>query len=179
MPWDYLMDRQGAIKRQREYDAYLQDKIQRQEVEDLKTQTGFFDRLGDFFSRGLLSARSGMKDFQAAIESDPVLKKQFQQEARRYAADAGVEIKGGTSWDEVKKDYFKVLPFLLEQGAQSIPEMIAGTNPISAIGVGYGAEQGREAREAAQLEGSRALPERSRGPAAASAPWDAGRAGGA
>ena len=59
---DYFTDREGAIKRDREYTAYLQELGQRGALEDIKTQTGFFDRLGDMFSRGLLSTTANIKD---------------------------------------------------------------------------------------------------------------------
>ena len=125
-PWDYLTDRKAAIEQDRAYRAYQQDKMQRAQLEGLKTQTGFFDRLGDLFSRGELSVRSGIKDIEAVIESDPVLKKQYQAEARRFAKDAATGIAGETTWEAVKDNPLKVLPFILEQGAQSLPQMIAG-----------------------------------------------------
>lgn len=132
--FDYFTNREQAIKQDREYRAYLQDKLQRADVEDLKTQTGFFDRLGDLFTRGELGVRSGIKDVEAAIERDPVLKKQYQAEARRFAADAGMPIEGETSWEDVKGNWFKALPFILEQGAQSLPQMgMALANPFGTL----------------------------------------------
>jgi hypothetical protein len=125
-PWDYLTDRKAAIEQDRAYRAYQQESMQRAQLEGLKTQTGFFDRLGDLFSRGELSVRSGIKDIEAVIESDPVLKKQYQAEARRFAKDAATGIAGETTWEAVKDNPLKVLPFILEQGAQSLPQMIAG-----------------------------------------------------
>lgn len=125
-PLDYLTDRKAAVEQDRAYRAYQQESMQRAQLEGLKTQTGFFDRLGDLFSRGELSVRSGIKDIEAAIESDPVLKKQYQAEARRFAKDAATGIAGETTWEAVKDNPLKVLPFILEQGAQSLPQMIAG-----------------------------------------------------
>jgi len=125
-PLDYLTDRKAAVEQDRAYRAYQQESMQRAQLEGLKTQTGFFDRLGDLFSRGELSVRSGIKDIEAVIESDPVLKKQYQAEARRFAKDAATGIAGETTWEAVKDNPLKVLPFILEQGAQSLPQMIAG-----------------------------------------------------
>lgn len=151
---DYFTDREGAIKRDREYRAYLQDKMQRAELEDMKTQTGFFDRLGDLFSRGLLSARSGIKDVEAAIETDPELKKQFTQEARRYAVDSRMDISGATTEQDVKDNFLRnVIPYIIEKGAESIPQMIASTNPLGVLGVALPSNLGAQARVAAELQG--------------------------
>jgi hypothetical protein len=152
---DYFTDREGAAKRDREYRAYLQDKLQRAELEDIQTQTGFFDRLGDLFSRGLLSARSGIKDVEAAIETDPVLKKQFTQEARRFAADSRMEISGATTEQDVKDNFLRnAIPYIIEKGAESLPEMIAmAANPLGVLGVGLPANLGRQGRDAAELQG--------------------------
>jgi hypothetical protein len=152
--FDYFTDRQGAIKQDREYRAYLQDKMQRAELEDIETQTGFFDRLGDLFSRGLLSARSGIKDVEAAIETDPVLKKQFTQEARKFAADKGAEITGATTEQDVKDNFLRnVIPYIVEKGAESLPQMFAATNPLGVLGVALPSNLGSQAREAAELQG--------------------------
>jgi hypothetical protein len=152
--FEYFTNREEAIRKDREYRAYLQDKMQRTELEDIKTQTGFFDRLGDLFSRGLLSARSGIKDVEAAIETDPALKKQFTQEARRFAVDAGVEIKGATTEQDVKDNFLRnVIPYIIEKGAESLPQMIASTNPLGVLGAALPSNIGSQAREAAQLQG--------------------------
>lgn len=152
--FDYFTDRQAAIKQDREYRAYLQDRMQRAELEDIETQTGFFDRLGDLFSRGLLSARSGIKDVEAAIETDPVLKKQFTQEARRFAADKGVEITGTTTEQDVKDNFLRnAIPYIIEKGAESLPQMFAATNPLGVLGVALPSNLGMQAREAAELQG--------------------------
>lgn len=154
MPWDYFTDRKAAIERDRAQRAYIQDKMQRSELEDMQTQTGFFDRLGDLFSRGLLSARSGIKDVEAAIETDPTLQRQFQQEARRFAADRGVEISGATTEQDVKDNFLRnVIPYIIEKGAESLPQMIASTNPLGVLGVALPSNLGGQAREAAELQG--------------------------
>ena len=151
---DYFTDRQAAIKRDREYRAYLEELGQRSALEDIKTQTGFFDRLGDLFSRGVLSARSGIKDVEAAIEIDPTLKKQFTQEARKFAADKGVAIKGTTTEQDVKDNFLRnVIPYIVEKGAESIPQMVASLNPLGVLGVALPANLGGQAREAAELQG--------------------------
>lgn len=150
--FDYFTDRQGAIKQARERTAYMQELGQRGALEDIKTQTGFFDRLGDFFSRGLLSTTSSIKDAQRAIEADPELKKQFTEEARRFAADRGVEIKGATTEEDVKKNFLRnAIPYILEKGAESIPGMLAAGIPIP--GLGLAQNFGSQGREAAELEG--------------------------
>jgi len=152
--FDYFTDRQAAIKQDRENRAYLADRMQRAYLKDMETQTGFFDRLGDLFSRGLLSARSGVKDVQAAIEQDPELKKQFTQEARKFAADKGVEIKGATTEEDVKKNFLRnVVPYIIEKGAESLPQMIASFNPLGVVGVALPSNLGGQAREAAELQG--------------------------
>jgi hypothetical protein len=149
---DYFTDREGAIKRDRERTAYLQEIGQRAALEDIKTQTGFFDRLGDFFSKGLLSATANIKDTQRAIETNPVLKKQFTEEARRFAADKGVEIADATTWESVKEDFLRnAIPFAIEQGAQSLPGMVAAAAPLPGLGISN--IFGGQAREAAELEG--------------------------
>lgn len=151
---DYFTDRQAAIKQARERTAYMQELGQRSALEDIKTQTGFFDRLGDLFNRGLLSARSGIKDVEAAIETDPVLKKQFTQEARKFAADKGVEITGTTTEQDVKDNFLRnVIPYIVEKGAESIPQMVASLNPLGVLGVALPANLGGQAREAAELQG--------------------------
>lgn len=151
---DYFTDRQAAIKQDRENRAYLADQMQRAQLKDMETQTGFFDRLGDMFSRGLLSARSGIKDVQAAIEQDPALKKQFTQEARKFAADKGVEIKGATTEEDVKKNFLRnAIPYIIEKGAESLPQMIASFNPLGVLGVALPSNLGGQAREAAELQG--------------------------
>jgi hypothetical protein len=128
--------------------------MQRAQLKDMETQTGFFDRLGDMFSRGLLSARSGIKDVQAAIEQDPALKKQFTQEARRFAADKGVEIKGATTEQDVKDNFLRnAIPYIIEKGAESLPQMIASFNPLGVLGVALPSNLGGQAREAAELQG--------------------------
>jgi hypothetical protein len=150
--FDYFTDRQGAIKQSRERAAYMQELGQRGALEDIKTQTGFFDRLGDFFSRGLLSTTSSIKDAQRAIEADPELKKQFTEEARRFAADRGVEIKGATTEEDVKGNFLRnAIPYILEKGAESIPGMLAAGIPIP--GLGLAQNFGSQGREAAELEG--------------------------
>ena len=160
MPWDYLLNREEAIKRDREYRAYLQERQQQELTKDIKTQTGFFDRLGDLFQRGELSVTSGIKDVEAAIESDPTLKKQYQAEARRFAEDASTPIAGEVTWEEVKKHPLKVLPYILEQGAQSIPQMIVGRmSPlgmaVNAAGVAGQVGRGRaEADERQDVSGT-------------------------
>jgi hypothetical protein len=152
--FDYFTDRQAAIKQDRENRAFLEDQMQRAYLKDMETQTGFFDRLGDLFSRGLLSARSGIKDIEAAIEIDPELKKQYTQEARRFAADKGVEIKGATTEEAVKKNFLRnVIPYIVEKGAESLPQMIASLNPLGVLGVALPANLGGQAREAAELQG--------------------------
>ena len=152
--FDYFTDRQAAIKQDRENRAYLADQMQRAQLKDMETQTGFFDRLGDMFSRGLLSARSGIKDVQAAIETDPELKKQFTQEARRFAADKGVEIKGATTEQDVKDNFLRnAIPYIIEKGAESLPQMIASFNPLGVLGVALPSNLGGQAREAAELQG--------------------------
>jgi hypothetical protein len=150
--FDYFTNREAAIKQARERTAYMQELGQRGALEDIKTQTGFFDRLGDFFSRGLLSTTANIKDTQRAIESDPELKKQFTEEARRFAADKGVEIKGATTEEDVKKNFLRnVVPYILEKGAESIPGMLAAGIPIP--GLGLAQNFGSQGREAAELEG--------------------------
>lgn len=150
--FDYFTDREAAIKQSRERAAYMQELGQRGALEDIKTQTGFFDRLGDFFSRGLLSTTSSIKDAQRAIEADPELKKQFTEEARRFAADRGVEIKGATTEEDVKKNFLRnVVPYVLEKGAESIPGMLAAGIPIP--GLGLAQNFGSQGREATELEG--------------------------
>jgi hypothetical protein len=152
--FDYFTDRQAAIKQDRENRAYLADQMQRSQLKDMETQTGFFDRLGDMFSRGLLSARSGVKDVQAAIEQDPTLKKQFTQEARKFAADKGVEIKGATTEQDVKDNFLRnAIPYIIEKGAESLPQMIASFNPLGVLGVALPSNLGSQAREAAELQG--------------------------
>jgi len=152
--FDYFTDRQAAIKQDREYRAYLQDKMQRAELEDIETQTGFFDRLGDLFSRGLLTARSGIKDVEAAIEADPALKKQFTQEARKFAADSRTEITGATTEQDVKDNFLRnAIPYIIEKGAESLPQMFASTNPLGVLGVALPSNLGGQAREAAELQG--------------------------
>jgi hypothetical protein len=149
---DYFTDREGAIKRDRERAAYLQELGQRSALEDIKTQTGFFDRLGDMFSRGLLSTTANIKDTQRAIETDPVLKKQFTEEARRFAADKGVEIKGETTQEDVKRDFLRnVIPYVVENIAQAIPGTIAAAVPLPGLGISN--IFGGQAREATELEG--------------------------
>jgi hypothetical protein len=149
---DYFTDREGAIKRDRERTAYLQEIGQRAALEDIKTQTGFFDRLGDFFSKGLLSVTANIKDTQRGIETDPVLKKQFTEEARRFAADKGVEIADATTWESVKEDFLRnAIPFAIEQGAQSLPGMVAGAAPLPGLGISN--IFGGQAREATELDG--------------------------
>jgi hypothetical protein len=134
--FDYFTNREAAIKQARERTAYMQELGQRGALEDIKTQTGFFDRLGDFFSRGLLSTTANIKDTQRAIESDPELKKQFTEEARRFAADKGVEIKGATTEEDVKKNFLRnVVPYILEKGTESIPGMLAAGIPIPGLGL--------------------------------------------
>ena len=150
--FDYFTDRDAAIKQARERRAFMQELGQRGALEDIKTQTGFFDRLGDFFSRGLLSTTASIKDTQRAIEADPVLRKQFTEEARRFAADANVEIKDATQWEDVKKDFLRnAIPFAIENVAQSIPGMIAAAAPLPGLGISN--VFGSQAREAAELEG--------------------------
>ena len=150
--FDYFTDRDAAIKQARERAAYMQELGQRGALEDIKTQTGFFDRLGDFFSRGLLSTTSSIKDAQRAIEADPELKKQFTEEARRFAADRGVEIEGATTEEDVKKNFLRnAIPYILEKGAESIPGMLAAGIPIP--GLGLAQNFGSQGREAAELEG--------------------------
>jgi hypothetical protein len=119
--FDYFTDREAAIKQSRERAAYMQELGQRGALEDIKTQTGFFDRLGDFFSRGLLSTTSSIKDAQRAIEADPELKKQFTEEARRFAADRGVKIKDETTKEDLEKDFLRnVIPYMVEGIAEAI-----------------------------------------------------------
>ena len=150
--FDYFTDREAAIKQSRERAAYMQELGQRGALEDIKTQTGFFDRLGDFFSKGLLSTTANIKDTQRAIETNPVLKKQFTEEARRFAADKGVEIADATTWESVKEDFLRnAIPFAIEQGAQSLPGMIAGAAPLPGLGVSN--IFGGQAREATELDG--------------------------
>jgi len=150
--FDYFTDRQGAIKQARERTAYMQELGQRGALEDIKTQTGFFDRLGDFFSRGLLSTTSSIKDAQRAIEADPELKKQFTEEARRFAADRGVEIKGETTEEDVKKNFLRnAIPYVVEGIAEAIPGTLAAAVPIP--GLGLAQNFGSQGREAAELEG--------------------------
>lgn len=154
LPWEYFTDRENAIRRDREYRAYLQDKMQRADVEGLKTQTGFFDRLGDLFTRGELNVRSGIKDVEAAIETDPTLKKQFQQEARRFAADKGIEIKGATTEQDVKDNFLRnAIPYIIEKGAESLPQMLASTTSLGTLGLALPTNVGGQAREAAELQG--------------------------
>ncbi len=149
---DYFTDRQGAIKRDRERAAYLQELGQRGALEDIKTQTGFFDRLGDFFSRGLLSTTANIKDTQRAIESDPELKKQFTEEARRFAADKGIEIKGETTQEDVKRDFLRnAIPYVVEGIAGAIPGTLAAAVPLPGLGISN--IFGGQAREATELEG--------------------------
>ena len=150
--FDYFTDRQAAIKQSRERAAYMQELGQRGALEDIKTQTGFFDRLGDFFSRGLLSTTSSIKDAQRAIETDPELKKQFTEEARRFAADKGVEIKGETTKEDLEKDFLRnVIPYVVEGIAGAIPGTLAAAVPIP--GLGLAQNFGGQAREATELEG--------------------------
>jgi hypothetical protein len=150
--FDYFTDRDAAIKQARERTAYMQELGQRGALEDIKTQTGFFDRLGDFFSKGLLSTTANIKDVQRAIETDPVLKKQFTEEARRFAADKGVEIADATKWEDVKKDFLRnAIPFAVEGVAQSLPGMIAAAAPLPGLGISD--IFGSQGREATELEG--------------------------
>jgi hypothetical protein len=150
--FDYFTDRQAAIKQSRARAEYMGEVVQRDALEDIKTQTGFLDRLGDMFSKGLLSTRANIKDTQRAIEADPELKKQFTEEARRFAADKGVEVKGATSLDDVKKDFLRnAVPFALEQISSSIPGTIAAAAPLPGLGISN--VFGGQAREAAELEG--------------------------
>jgi hypothetical protein len=150
--FDYFTNRQAAIKQTRERTAYMQELGQRGALEDIKTQTGFFDRLGDFFSRGLLSTTSSIKDAQRAIETDPELKKQFTEEARRFAADKGVEIKGETTKEDLEKDFLRnVIPYVVEGIAGAIPGTLAAAVPIP--GLGLAQNFGGQAREATELEG--------------------------
>ena len=150
--FDYFTDRQAAIKQSRARAEYMGEVVQRDALEDIKTQTGFLDRLGDMFSKGLLSTRANIKDTQRAIEADPELKKQFTEEARRFAADKGVEVKGATSLDDVKEDFLRnAVPFALEQISSSIPGMITAASPLPGLGVSN--VFGGQAREAVELEG--------------------------
>jgi len=149
---DYFTNRQAAIKQARERTAYMQELGQRGALEDIKTQTGFFDRLGDFFSKGLLSTTANIKDVERAIETDPVLKKQFTEEARRFAADKGVEIADATKWEDVKKDFLRnAIPFAVEGVAQALPGMIAAAAPLPGLGISD--IFGSQGREATELEG--------------------------
>ena len=152
--FDYFTDREGAIARERASRAQLQETLQQAERADIATQTGFFDRLGDLFSRGVLSVRSGIKDVEAAIETDPTLKAQFAQEARRFAADTAMPITGATTEEDVKDNFLRnVVPYIVEKGAESLPQMIASTNPLGVLGVALPSNIGMQAREAAGLEG--------------------------
>jgi len=147
---DYFTNRDAAIKQARDRAAYMRELGQRSKLKDLETQTGFFDRLGDLFTRGELNVTSGIKDISAAIELDPVLKKQYQAEARRFSEDAGAEIKGETTFGDVKSNPLKALPFILEQGAQSLPQMgLAVVNPLAAI-LSMGSTTGQVARGRAE-----------------------------
>jgi hypothetical protein len=150
--FDYFTDRQAAIKQSRARAEYIGEVVQRDALEDIKTQTGFLDRLGDMFSKGLLSTRANIKDTQRAIEADPELKQQFTREARRFAADKGVEVKGTTSLEDVKENFLRnAIPFALEQISGMLPGTIAAATPLP--GLGASNVFGGFARDVTDLEG--------------------------
>lgn len=139
--FDYFTDREQAIKQDREYRSYLQERQQRETLEDLKTNTGFMDFVGDLFSSGLLNLRSGIKDVEATIERNPELKKKFQEEARRYAKNANAEVAGSLTTEDVKENWLKVVPFALQEFARSAPSLVA--MPLGAVGLAGQVARGR------------------------------------
>jgi len=108
--FDYFTDREAAIKQDREYRSYIQERQRRENLEDIKTNEGFFDYLGDLISSGSLSLQSGIKNFEAAIETDPELEKRFQEEALRYSRDADTEVAGALTTEDVKSSVYRSLP---------------------------------------------------------------------
>lgn len=153
MPWEYLTDREGAIKRRREYETYLQERQQRALTEDLKTNTGFMDFVGDLLSSGMLNIRSGIKDVEAVIEQDPALKKKFQEEARRYAKSADTEVAGAMTTEDVKENWLKAVPFALQEFTRSAPSLFA--MPLGAVGLAGQVARGRaEADNRQDISGS-------------------------
>ena len=139
--FDYFTNREQAIKQDREYRSYLQERQQLETLEDLKTNTGFMDFVGDLFSSGLLNLRSGIKDVEATIERNPELKKKFQEEARRYAKNANAEVAGALTTEDVKESWIKAVPFALQEFARSAPSLVA--MPLGAVGLAGQIARGR------------------------------------
>lgn len=141
MPWEYLTDREGAIKRRREYETYLQERQQREYLKDMETNTGFMDFVGDLVSSGMLNLRAGIKDVEAVIERDPELKQKFQEEARRYAKNANAEVEGALTTEDVKQNWLKAVPFALQEFTRSAPSLAA--MPLGAVGLAGQVARGR------------------------------------
>ena len=141
MPWEYLTDREGAIKRRREYETYLQERQQQEYTKDIQKNEGFMDFVGDLVSSGMLNLRSGIKDVEAVIEQNPELKKKFQAEARRYAKNANTEVAGSLTTEDVKENWLKAVPFALQEFTRSAPSL--AVMPLGAVGLAGQVARGR------------------------------------
>ena len=151
--FDYFTNREQAIKQDREYQSYIGERQQRALTEDLKTNTGFMDFVGDLFSSGLLGIRSGIKDVQAVIEQDPALKKKFQEEARRYAKNADTAVAGAMTTEDVKQNWLKAVPFALQEFTRSAPSLMV--MPLGALGLAGEVARGRaEANNQRDISGT-------------------------
>lgn len=153
-PWEYITNRDQAIQRAREARRQTEEWMQSGMAADVQTQTGFLDRVGDLFTKGILNVRSGVKDVEAAIEKDPELKQEFQKQARQYAADTGIKITGAKTEEDVKRDFIRnVVPYVAEKAVESLPQMAAAAaTPIGAV-ISALATTGSVGRERAESSG--------------------------